>query len=128
MPLHMSNFLHTANLWVSQNDIKINTNKTKELIFGPWGQHNLTPLETGQGIIERVHQFKLLGVYLDSTLSWTTHIDYMYITKTATKRLYFLKILKRAGLSPDHLLHYYTAVIRPVLEHCCCVWHHNILS
>jgi len=26
----------------------------------------------------------------------------------------------------DHLLHYYTAVIRPVLEYCCCVWHHNI--
>jgi len=123
-PSHMLNFLNAANLWASQNDMKINTNKTKELVLGPWGQHNVTSLETGQGIIERVHQFKLLGVYLDSTLTWTTHID--YITKKATKRLYFLKILKRAGLSPDHLLHYYTAVIRPVLEYCCCVWHHNI--
>jgi len=29
-------------------------------------------------------------------------------------------------LAPDHLLHYYTVVIRPVLEYCCCIWHHNI--
>jgi len=78
-PSHMLNFLNAANLWASQNDMKINTNKTKELVLGPWGQHNLTSLETGQGIIERVHQFKLLGIYLDSTLTWTTHID--YITK-----------------------------------------------
>jgi len=63
---------------------------------------------------------------IDSTLTWTTQID--YITKKATKRLYFLKILNRAGLPLDHLLRYYTAVIRPVLEYCCCVWHHNILS
>jgi len=31
------------------------------------------------------------AIYLDSTLTWTTHID--YITKKATTRLYFLKIL-----------------------------------
>jgi len=24
--------------------------RTKELVLGPWGQHNLTSLETGQGI------------------------------------------------------------------------------
>ena len=65
-----------------------------------------------------------MGVHIDSTLTWTKHID--YITKKATKRLYFLKVLKRAGLPSDHLLHYYTAVIRPVLEYCSCIWHHNI--
>jgi len=37
-----------------------------------------------------------------------------------------LKIFKRTGLLPDHLLHYYTAVIRPVLEYYCAIWHHNI--
>ena len=61
-PSHMSNFVHTANHWASQNDMKINTNKTQRIGIWPWGQHNLTPLETGHGIIERVHQFKLPGV------------------------------------------------------------------
>ena len=76
-------------------------------------------------IVERVHDFKLLGVYVDSTLSWTKHVE--HIAK-ATKRLHFLKVLKRAGLPPHHLLHYYVAVIRPVLEYCSCIWHHNITN
>jgi len=29
---------------------------------------------------------------------------------------------------PDHLLHYYVAVIQPVLEYCSCTWHHNITN
>ena len=39
-----------------------------------------------------------------------------------------MKVLKRAGLPPHHLLHYYVAVIRPVLEYCSCIWHHNITN
>ena len=36
--------------------------------------------------------FKLLGVYIESTLSWSLHIDNM--VKKATQRLYFLNNLK----------------------------------
>ena len=39
-----------------------------------------------------------------------------------------MKVLKRAGLPPHHLLHYSVAVIRPVLEYCSCIWHHNIIN
>ena len=67
-----------------------------------------------------------MGVYVDSNLSWKKHIEYV-TTKTA-KRLYFLKVLKRSGLPREHLLHYYTAVIRPVLEYCSCVWDHNLTN
>ena len=59
-------------------------------------------------------------------MSWTKHVE--HIAQKATKRLYFLKVLKRAGLPPDHLLHYYVAVIPPVLEYCSCIWHHNITN
>jgi len=44
----------------------------------------------------------------------------------ATYRLYFLKQLKRAGLSNNHLLHYYTSVIRPGLEYSAPVWHYAL--
>ena len=43
--------------------------ESQSLVIGSWGQQNHTPLETEQGIIERVHEFKLLG----ATLTWTTH-------------------------------------------------------
>ena len=43
-----------------------------------------------------------------------------------SKRLYFLKQLKRAGVPQNQLLHFYTAVIRPVLEYAAPLWHHLI--
>ena len=72
--------------------------------------------------IERATSFKLLGLHTDSSLSWFTHIDYV---KTTTK-LFFLKQLKRAGFSSSHLLHFYTTVIRPVLEYYAPVWHYAL--
>ena len=109
-----------------KNDMLVNTAKTKELVIGRWDHQSNGLLSTQDGPIERVTEFKLLGVYVDSNLSWKKHIE--YVTTKAAKRLYFLKVLKRSGLPHEHLLHYYTAVIRPVLEYCSCVWHHNPVS
>jgi len=50
----------------------------------------------------------MLGVHIDSTLSWSTHIE--HIIKKATTRLYFLKQLKTAGLSNRHLLCFYISL------------------
>jgi len=75
-------------------------------------------------IVERVTTYKLLGVHIDSTLSWSTHTE--HIIKKATARLYFLHQLKTAGLPNSHLLHFYITVIRPVLEYCVPVWHYAL--
>jgi len=66
----------------------------------------------------------IVGLHLDASLFWTTHIN--IIVSKASKRLYFLKQLKRAGVPPHQLLHFYTAVIRPVLEYASPVWHYSI--
>jgi len=55
---------------------------------------------------------------------WNIHID--YITKKAAQCLYFLKILKRSGLTQQHLLHYYVAAILPILEYCSSLWARNL--
>ena len=68
--------------------------------------------------------FKLLGLNFDASLSWSVYIT--IIAAKASKRLYFLKQLKRAGLPPQQLLHFYATVIRPVLEYCAPVWHYAI--
>jgi len=46
----------------------------------------------------------------------------------ATKRLYFLKLLKRAGVPCAQLQHFYGAVIRPILEYAAPVWHHLLTN
>ena len=92
------------------------------MILGPLAHTNLPLLSTPTGTIDRVTSFKLLGLHIDSSLSWANHIS--IITQKASSRLYFLKQLKRAGLASNHLLHFYIAVIRPVLEYCAPVWHY----
>jgi len=45
----------------------INRAKTKELVIGRWDHQNNSLLSTQDGSIERVTEFKLLGVYVDSS-------------------------------------------------------------
>jgi len=94
------------------------------MIIGPLTKLNLPPLATSSDTIQRVSSFKLLGVHIESSMCWSTHVN--SILKKATSRLYFLKQLKRAGLPSHHLLHYYTSVLRPVLEYCAPVWHYAL--
>ena len=43
-------------------------------------------------------------------------------------KLYFLKLLKRSGLSIEDLHYFYIAVIRPISEYACTVWNHNLTA
>ena len=89
-------------------------------------KNNFPHLSTSTGLIERVTTFKLLGINFEANLSWSLHIN--TISAEASKRLYFLKQLKRARLPTDQLLHFYVAVIRPVVEYCAVRtgWHYAI--
>ena len=102
----------------------LNTSKTKEIILGRIDLTSIPSLSTPTGPIQRVTTFKLLGVHLDASLSWATHVN--TIISKASKRLYFLKQLRRAGVPPQQLLHFYMTVIRPVLEYASPVWHYSI--
>jgi len=62
---------------------------------------------------------------LNSDFLWKSHVE--AITSKATQRIYFLKQLRRAGIPQPQLLHFYTGVIRPVLEYAAPVWK-NLLS
>ena len=71
--------------------------------------------------VERVHSFKIPGVWLSDDLSWNSHVNYMY--SRATPRLYYLRQLRRCGLSQCDLLAYYRTLIRSLLQYACPVWH-----
>ena len=57
-------------------------------------------------------------------MNWCEHVTKI-VTK-AGKRLYMLRLLKRANADTKMLSTVYTTVIRPVLEYACQVWHFNI--
>ena len=104
--------------------MEINTSKTKEMVLGRLANTNSPLSNIASQTVETVTAYKYLGVHIDSTLFWSTHIE--HIIKKATTRLYFLKQLKRAGLPNSHLLHFYITVIMPVLEYCAPVWHYAL--
>jgi len=102
--------------------MNINGMKTKEMVLGSFSKESLTPLFAASVTVERVPVYKLLGVTINCTLKWDDHVA--TVASKAAKHLWFLKKLKRAGVSVDDLVHYYQSVIRPVLEeHAYAVWH-----
>jgi len=66
--------------------MEINTSKTKEMVLGRLAITNLLLPNIASQTVERVTTYKLLGVHIDSTLSWSTHIE--HIIKKATTRNY----------------------------------------
>ena len=80
----------------------------------------LGPIVVGSTMIQRVKSCKLLGVFIVDDRKWSTHVDYIY--KKACKRLYSLRLLRRAGISTTGMLKVYLSVIRPILEHAEPVW------
>jgi len=104
--------------------MNINCNKTKETILGPLSNESFTPLQIAAKPVQRVAEYKLLGVTVNTTLKWDDHIN--TITSKAAKRLWFLKKLKRAGVDKQDLMYFFLAVIRPVLEYTCPNWHTSL--
>ena len=56
----------------------------------------MRPLYIGNQIVERISSYKLLGVIINENLKWNCHVD--YITAKASKKLYVVRLLKRAGV------------------------------
>jgi len=111
--------------WSKDNLMNINWNKTKEMRIGSNMANILDDvLCYNDTQIKQVCSFKLLGIVIDHNLKWSSHVD--EICTKASRRLHFLKVLKRSAVSVDDLYYFYVSAIRPVLEYACPVWHTSL--
>ena len=110
--------------WCANNNLALNTKKTKELIVDfrrtKGGAH--TPICINGTEVERVASFKFLGVHISEDLSWTLNTS--TIVKKAHQRLFFLRRLKKAHLSPQILENFQPLYHRehPYKLHLSMVW------
>lgn len=99
---HLSQDLNNMINWLENNFLFLNYAKTKVMLVGT---HQRLARVTNFSItarnksLDRVYQFKYLGVILDPCLSWNDHID--YIASKISSRLGMLrkarKIIPRAS-------------------------------
>ena len=61
--------------WTQDNKMLINSNKTKEMILGKAKSENIPCLEIDGNQIERVSEFKILGLQLSNNLNWDCNIE-----------------------------------------------------
>ena len=88
--------------WSQDNKIIINCNKPKEIILGNAKSDNMPHLQIDAKQIERVSEFKVGYLNCSSqTLCAGTIISNLYVRKYHPNYNYFLKLLKRPGLSTD---------------------------
>ena len=82
--------------------------------------HEPPKLTLGNNVIERVENFKLLGVWQQNNLKWNTHV--FEIFRKANKNLYHLRECRRSKLPVEVGLTTYISKIRPILEYASPVW------
>ena len=108
--------------WTTNNNMQLNVEKTKELRISFLNDSPcFEQLAANNDQVEVVSSFKLLGLIIISNLSRDQHV--IYICSKASKRLYAIRLLNRAGVSTSDLTNIFCSVVRPILEYGCQVWH-----
>jgi hypothetical protein len=102
--------LYSIQTWCDANNLKLNTNKTKAIVFEKKGYSHDLDMPFPQ-----VSHLKLLGVVWSSDLSWSEH--FTCLQRRCSKRLYLVRILKQI-LSHDDLWRVYESLIESVFLYC----------
>ena len=125
---HLQLHLNSINEWCILNNMALHPTKTKCMLIGTKckvrAAHQLK-LKIDDLFIENVTCQKVLGVYIDNTLSWN-----IQLSKVCAKLNSKISLLKRISyyLSLDMKQLFYNAYILPTFDYCCTVWGGSIHS
>lgn len=120
---HMQEVMGNLVAWADRYKMEINAKKTKEMWMSFWkNQQSQAPSIVGIGneLLDRVEVFKLLRGHVQRDLKWNRYTD--DIVARANKRLYFLRVCRKANLPTEVGLTTYITKIRPLLEYASPIW------
>eukprot|EP00061_Rhincodon_typus_P013771 g40356.t1 len=109
--------------WCNENNLSLNVGKTKELIidFRKKGGEQ-APTYINRTEVERVKSNKFLSVMMTDDLSWTSHVN---ATVKMAQHLFFLRWLRKFGISIRSLTNLYRCTIESILSGCIMAWYGN---
>ena len=107
--------------WCGKNNLVLNVSKTCEITIDFRKHKNpMCQLLIDNTVVKQVESFKFLGSTISSDLSWGNNTA--SIVKKGQQRMYFLRQLKKFGISPIILKRFCHAIIESVLTFSITVW------
>jgi hypothetical protein len=106
--------------WSDNHGLPINVNKCFVMDIITSRSLSVVPVATSVGFLPSVTSIQLLGVTFSSNLKWNDHISKSLCK--ASKRIFLLRNLRRAGCPPGLIFKAYTAFIRPILLYAFPCW------
>ena len=111
--------------WIYQNGLSPNHSKTKLLNITRSRQATTLNIVVDGHQVHESESVVYLGVTLNSTLTWTTHIN--KTCRAATRSLGMIH--RKLYSAPQHVRHkIYTSVVLPKLDYCCSVWDPHLIK
>lgn len=75
-------------------------------------------------ILSLSETYKYLGIYVDSSFTWKTHIE--WVCSRLHQRLYFLQRLHLFGVNKKLMMLFYKAVLESIVRYGITVWFGNL--
>ena len=114
--------INIAAEWATKQELQFSSNKTEVVLFTHKRNPKIGTLRLNGQPLHLSKEAKLLGVTLDSKLTWKSHIT--RIARKATVALMQCRQIagKTWGLKPSIMRWIYTAMIRPIVTYACVSW------
>lgn len=111
--------------WCKENFLELNVKKTKEMVID-FRKENCCheTIEIDNEAVERVKEYKYLGVTIDEKMDWSGHSNNV-ISKMKV-RLHFMRKLYSIGLDHAILTIFFHSCVTSVLSYCIAAWGGNI--
>ena len=117
--------LEKINNWTKTQKMKLNTKKTKNMIFNFTTKKQFnTRMKLDDEIVETVSSTKLLGTIITNDLKW--NLNTASLVKKANARMVLLRNVASFTKNRDDLSTIYKLFIRSTLETNSCVWHSQL--
>jgi hypothetical protein len=107
--------------WSSENSMLLNAKKTKTMtITLRKDPPKVNPVVIEDTVLDEVDSFKLLGVTVDSKLSFKPHVE--SVVSKARRCSHVIVVLKRQGIDTKTLVSAYLSRVRSVLTYAAPAW------
>ena len=114
--------LNIASNWAHNQELEFSSKKTEVVLFTNKRKPDLGTLRLNGRQLEISKEATVLGVTLDSKLTWKPYITRIARKATAALLQCRQKVDRAWGLIPTSMRWIYTAMIRPVITYACTSW------